>query len=259
MKTHLKKIIILSLGLLVIITFGIVLRKQTKNGDQESGIEQKTGEVESNKNIKKRRTNFARSREEHTTIREAAINTFYDFPDDFPKAVIEGRTFVLVGYDEGHDPNTGSVTRGGVLIFEKTSEGKFNLFWESKEYIVHGEGSYSRFQDLTNDDIPEIVVEDSPGATGRTTTFLVYAWQDGTFKLVTPSQRSRVPNSTLFYTKIGGDNAETYIKDIDNDKVMEIIGGYISDTDHMLHQEIYKWNGKEYYLWKKVVEKKVYQ
>ncbi|MBI3631042.1 MAG: hypothetical protein HY221_01780 [Candidatus Sungbacteria bacterium] len=242
-----KKIII-SLGTILFVILLIISARQLKNRNQETANEGKNQQIKNNANQKERIPYQARAEQEYITNREAAIRDFYDFSDDplFKRAIIDGRKFFLVGYDHGYLPSTDTPTWGGVLIFEQTSEGKFNLFWESsKEYIVHAEGGYSRFQDLTNDGIPEIVVQDIPGASGSNIAYTIYTWRDKTFKVMIPTE----PFGKGTATKVGGQ-----IKDIDGDKIMEIIDGYI-DEKNMLHQEIYKYNGTEYYLWKKEIKK----
>ena len=253
-----KKSILVIVGLCSMVLLGAFFWMNShgllKSFNKELNNNQIGESIKNNDGVKKRLSDEDRAYQEHISYREAAIRNFYDFPDEnLRRTVIDGKAFILVSYDEtgvGRIPNRKDIfaNAGGIIVFEKTKEGKYDLFWESKEAIVH---AGSGFQDITNDGIPEIVVYDSPGASGSTTSFNVYAWRDNTFKLITPLSLDSTP--THRDTGIGGDNGETYMEDIDGDKIQEIVDGYIDDKN-ILHQRIFKYNGKEYYLWKEKTE-----
>ncbi len=192
-----------------------------------------------------------RSDNEKISYREAQIRNFYDFPDQFPKTVIDGKTLYLVGYSWSiggiyNRKNTAYQGLGGVIVFEEVTERKYNLIWESRESMDHAEGDYSHFHDINNDGIPEIVVTDVTG-TASTTSIYVYAWRQDTFQLITPAERTIVPNGEVMETKVGG-----YFKDLDNDQIDEIIDGYRDEDKLLLRERIYKFHKESglYTFWK---------
>ncbi len=238
-----KKIIITSIALIIIAIFLFV------------GIAQRREENAARNGEKKMPYYGAIADGKHISYRDALIEVFHDFPDKFPHTMIDGKALYLVGYPEGggeyYIRKVGIPYQdwGGVIVFEQAGKDTFNLLWESNEAITRGNGDYSRFQDINNDGIDEIIITDITG-TSSTTSILIYMWQDNTFKIVTPTEK--IGKNT--FTSIAADSA--YLKDLDNDKIDEIIDEYRDDEKKILHQRIYKFNKETglYSLWKQTAE-----
>ncbi len=196
--------------------------------------------------------------------RDLAIQEALKNPDKLRRAQINGETYLLTGYDDtfygyygsrSHGPRENSPGRpfGGILVY-KLENGKPVLFWESKEYISK---LFVSFRDIDSDGTPEIVFDGYIGVTGRDNAIYVYKFVDNTVKLITPFEELE---TTIFPTKfkyrstlLGGTVELTYIKDIDNDGIQEIVVGS-DNEDGTKDMKIYKFNGSKYYLWKEMTE-----
>jgi len=197
--------------------------------------------------------------------RDIAIKEVLENPDEVvQRTEINGETYLLTGYDdtfygESRKENKPGWEFGGIIVF-KLENDKPVMFWESEENINQGRPAY--FGDINNDGISEIVWDYYLGVTGRDSCFYVYKFTGDRFKVVTPIKtiEGTTPSGiTLKYnrTLIGGDSGLTYMKDIDNDGVPEIImgsftGAIIGDDigGRAKDIKIYKYDGDKYYLWK---------
>ena len=195
---------------------------------------------------------------ENTKIskRKIAIQNTMEHPDKLRTTKINGETYLLTGYSETHytnDDNKPGRKFGGILVFKLVNNEPV-LFWESEDYI---NSPYVSFLDIDNDGIDEIVWDGDLGVTGRSNAFYVYKFTGDKFKIITPIeiQESTVSSIKIKYgwTLLAGSSELSYIKDIDDDKVLEIIVGSRDENEKAL-VFIYKFNGSEYYLWKEVTE-----
>ncbi|MBI3589381.1 MAG: VCBS repeat-containing protein [Candidatus Liptonbacteria bacterium] len=162
---------------------------------------------------------------------------------------ISGSTYILTGYQESNTENKPGRRFGGILVF-KIENKKPVLFWESEEYV--NTGKVAGFRDINNDGIDEIVWDYDLGVTGRNNAIYIYKFDKDKFRLITPIE---IEESSKFSTSIkygrtilSGDNDLTYMKDIDGDKIQEIVVGY--REGNIINRQTYKFNGQEYKLWK---------
>ena len=190
--------------------------------------------------------------------RDIAIQEALTNPDKLlRRAKINGETYLLTGYDDvfygdnNKKENKPGQKFGGLIVF-KLENGKLILFWESNEYI--NVGRVGGFMDINSDGISEIVWEYDLGVTGRNNSFYVYKFIGDRFKIVTPVETVELTTPFgiryKYNTLLGGDPELTYMSDIDNDGVQEIIVG-TGETSGNKEFEIYKYDGEKYYFWKK--------
>lgn len=183
--------------------------------------------------------------------RDLAVKKIMDSSGEVkPMAKINGVTYFLADYNDtfyggGPKENKPGWEFGGIIVF-KTENDKPTIFWESEEAINVGS---SVFFDIDNDGIPEIVWDGYFGATGTDRAFYVYKYNKEEFKLITPTEIVKTSSLTYKQTTLGGDSSLTYMKDIDGDKIQEIIVGYRDDSG-IKNVQIYKFNGEVYELWK---------
>ncbi len=189
---------------------------------------------------------------------------------------------------DDNDPSTrvtiGAYTRygiranpGGIIMLKRLPNGKDSIFWEIiSPYFRGGEPAILFVKDINNDGLKEIVtvwrgdrLGDNFSERGEFTQFFYWILtvdpHKKTYKVLNPitDEDSKSPTnfnfeqldpSKNYYNKFNallsyGIDTENIIKDIDNDGISEII---IDDYDS---KKTYKWNGKEYYLWKEEVVK----
>jgi len=183
--------------------------------------------------------------------REIAIKAAETSPHSLPKTRIGNDVYLLTGYEDtfyGQSDKDNKPGRkfGGILVF-KMIDGEPELFWESDEYITQ---KYMSFKDIDSDGVQEIVWEGDLGATGRNSSIYVYRFNSNTFYLITPVEyREGVVSGIAIrygWTLISGLPELTYIKDVDNDGMMEITTGYYDENGKFLKQ-VYKFDGSEYH------------
>jgi hypothetical protein len=198
--------------------------------------------------------------------RDIAIKEVLENPDKIVRRTeINGETYFLTGYDDvfygdnSKKENKPGQKFGGLIVF-KLENGKPVFFWESNEYI--NVGRVGGFVDINNDGISEIVWEYDLGVTGRNNCFYIYKFVNDRFGLITPAKTIELitpSGGTLKYnrTLLCGDSALTYMKDIDNDGIPEIMVGEFTNAiigddigGRAKDIRIYKYDGDKYYLWK---------
>jgi len=180
--------------------------------------------------------------------RDVAIKEALESPDSLRRTEINGETYILTGYSESdaYKENKPGWALGGIIVF-KIENGLPTLFWESQEFINSGKTAI--FKDINNDGINEIVWEGSLDRGRRNISFYVYKFAGDEFKIVTP-----IDIGTSF-TLLSGHSSLTYMKDIDNDGIQEIVVGRNEDISgnfdiRQQYQQTYKFNGQVYELWK---------
>ncbi len=136
-------------------------------------------------------------------------------------------------------------TRPGVIVF--TLEGdKIHIIWESEESLsaVLSLG-FVEFKDINNDGIDELILTVGQGVR-QTPALWIYQWNGTKFSLINPN-----PGSTYEPDRwLAGISAE--LKDVDSDKVFEVVTTNEDGKDMI--RRTYKYNGKEYALWKKEIQ-----
>lgn len=185
------------------------------------------------------------------TKRDFAIKDAQANPEKLKKVIVNKETYLMTQYPEEKFQENNSGWRPAGIIFFKLENNQIKLFWESSEDISNG-GSF-RFQDIDNDGIAELIWEGDGGVTGENNSIYVYKFNGSGFKLITPAETAEVVNLKgekikHISTILGGDSDLTYMKDIDGDKIQEIVVGY--REGNIINRQIYKFNGQEYKLWK---------
>lgn len=204
---------------------------------------------------------YAKARAEKISPRAAQIAIYIEFPDNFLSAQFNDRTFHLVpypnsdGFEVSNYPIKPGGNRSGIYVYEESK-----LIWESTNYIADISIGETTFQDLTNDNIPEIVTTDSGGGNVSYCIANIYKWNGESFILIVPDPQEDGINLC------SGLSDDEGIRDIDNDGVFELVAYLkrkvhpeIHDIDNPLYLEeetvgqIYKYNGTEYSLWKEEI------
>ena len=152
--------------------------------------------------------------------------------------------------------------RGGILVFH-ISDNKPVLVWESKDDITLTRPTIG-VRDITKDGKIEIMATWSDGTIDN---LFIYSWTGNEFTLISPTTVVKLPFSNKEATGYIFDirRGDIQVKDLDGDNIDEVTisGGVTRDkNDNEIpiigREEIFKWNGTKYYLWKTVTEKKVY-
>lgn len=141
----------------------------------------------------------------------------------------------------------------GILVFKKLSDGIFKLVWESEEEFFDPRYRLG-VHDLTGDGVKEIILalnNDKGGAV------VVYKYTNNNeFNLITPYvDYVWFDGKTTKSIAFGADSGDTYVSDLDNDNIPEIIFPYNvrieknTDEYNQVYRS-YKWDGQRYFLWK---------
>lgn len=160
---------------------------------------------------------------------------------------------------------------GGILVMEKTDSGP-KLLWNSV-FEMREVPNRIKVRDINNDGIKEILSYWDYLSRYFYKDLWVFQYNKDShrFRLITPLERGGefIPleefdkkvlgyrEITNFYPLFHGQKVE--LKDLDNDQIDEVkvveIDDYRQDSPneaeypHMKNTKIYKWNGKEFYLW----------
>lgn len=199
-----------------------------------------------------------RAQEEGISPRDAQIENYMDFPEKFPSAQFDSKTFHLLAFPQSlpihkskNFPDERYGNRGGLIVFSGDKE-----IWGSKDFLLELTQESTKFQDLTGDAIPEIITTDSGGGNVTACVMSVYKWNGVIFELITPLPDEYISPCDGSNPSNGG------IKDIDNDGIFELItfkmyrvypDADIGDPKRNQMREtelIYKFDGKKYFLWK---------
>lgn len=175
----------------------------------------------------------------------------------YDEFVLDGKgqkKFVITYYQPNpRDPElVKEERRGGIVVFE-IRNGTPILFWESKEDIILNEPTIE-VKDITGDGKLEIV---SKWSDGKTDKLYIYSWDGKTFQFITPVKKVESIYTTpdlytpIFGASLGGD---IEVRDIDDDSIAEILMIGVSVSNDGFITNIYKWNGTEYYLWKRNIK-----
>ena len=199
---------------------------------------------------------YKQARKEGISPRQKQIENYHTNPDSFTSADFGDQTFHFLVYEESRGPgfslslpkqqNFPQNSNAGIAVFNQDK-----LVWENSTFFRSPRVS---LQDLTGDNIMEIVSISYGSGNSYSCGLYVYKWQesDNSFALITPAGKI-----SLCYTKgVNGEMGE--LKDIDNDGVYEIIDFTVEPVDlgegkrsYKKVKVIYKFNGKEYYPWDK--------
>ncbi|MEK7621835.1 MAG: hypothetical protein AAB415_01520 [Patescibacteria group bacterium] len=172
-----------------------------------------------------------------------------DMLSGLPETKINGDIYTLSWYgEEKFQDENHPYKPAGFMVF-KLLGNRPTLFWESKEETNNN--GKPRFEDINNDEVDEIVWEGDLSVTGRTNAFYIYKFVGNTFKRISPLQKDST--DTYLLTELVGSAELTFMKDIDADKIQDIIVGYEQSEGKKI-AKIFKWNGSEYSLWKEVAE-----
>lgn len=250
-RIQLKRFIFV-LGLLIIFTTIIFGKYKT-----QSNVESLIGNTDTNVSPEDYLNPYVRARAEKISPRAAQIEIYIEFPDNFLSAQFNDRTFHLVpypnsdGFEIPNYPIKPGGNRSGIYVYEEDK-----LIWESTNYIADISMGESTFQDLTNDNIPEIVTTDSGGGNVSYCIANIYKWNEEFFILIVPDPQEDGIN---LCSGLGDDEG---IRDIDNDGVFELVTYSKIKTHPEIHdindllfleetvvKQIYKYNGTEYFLW----------
>lgn len=245
-KLILKIILIILLGLMFLFFY-------TKNSNRETIIKEDTKIASPIAS-----TTESQTEDQKLSNREIAMVALLKNPDKFDKSTFKHEEYYLTSYNDsfyGDGPeNRLGHKSGGIIVF-KIEKGKPKIFWESVEEINNG---FAYFKDINNDGIPEIVWDGYFGATGRNSAYYAYKFDGNKFTTITPVRISKgitmegTPVEATD-TLISGDSGLTYMEDLDNDGIQEFTTGYWDENNNAM-VSTYKWNGTEYYLWKKEID-----
>lgn len=137
-------------------------------------------------------------------------------------------------------------TRAGVIVFNIINN-KFHIIWESEDFLSAAIQGFTKFQDINNDGVDELVLTVGQGAR-QIPALWIYKWDGSVFKLINPNPGADSESKRW----LAGISAE--LKDVDGDKILEAV--VTSEETSLKTREvetinrIYKFNGQEYKLWK---------
>jgi len=186
------------------------------------------------------------------SIRDKMINSFYDNYELGKTLKVGDREFRVISYGAGEGNRMEEPkSSGGIIAFEREKE-KWEIFWESSEFFSESFPDIE-IRDLTNDKIDEMILKNT-SLSGRNLGLAVYTWRNGKFEIVTRTREVITSIGKYVSLDLGGDVDKTKIEDIDGDNIYEIIIGYkwqeMSGAPVEEYQQIYKYDGDKYYLWK---------
>jgi hypothetical protein len=257
-RVYKRNILALALVLFVVIILVLILGNHKTESDTESGVVSTDTKLSS----EEYKNPFVRARTERISPREAQIEIYHEFPDEFMSASFNDKVFHLVPYPDsiGHKISNYQIQPGGHRAGIYVYEGD-KIVWESTNYIADISVGEARFQDLTNDGISEIVAVDHGGGNVTYCIANIYKWNGELFILMVPD-----PQEDGINLCSGLNNESEGIHDIDNDGIFELVSYLkrkvhpeIHDTDNPLYfeeetvKQIYKYNGTEYFLWKEEI------
>jgi len=178
-----------------------------------------------------------------------------------------------------HDKFNGEPTRkglrdfGGILVVKVNNVGVPHVEWEVRSDMFRDIPFKLEVRDITNDGNNEILSWWGAGVRLDSYILWIYSWTGETFRLISPlislGKRidvSETEDPTIYDSEFGGSAVK--VDDIDDDSIDEVIveniiptkrdpdlpyAASILEADRLT--KIYKWNGKEYYLWQEKREK----
>ncbi len=254
-RVYKRNILALAFVVFALIILVLVLGNHKTESDIESGVVSTDNKL----SFGEYKNPSVNARAENISPRAAQLEIYKEFPEDFPSAQFNDRTFHLVAYpdSEGFKVSNFDIQPGGHRAGIYVYEGD-KIVWESINYIADISVEEARFQDLTNDGISEIVTVDHGGGNVTYCIANIYKWNGKAFTLMVPD-----PQEDGINLCSGLDNESEGIHDIDNDGIFELVSYLkrkvhpeIHDTDNPLYfeeetvKQIYKYNGTEYFLWK---------
>ena len=257
-RVYKTNILVSALVIFVVIVLILILGNQKTESDTESGVVSTDTKLPSGEY----KNPSVNARAENISPRAAQLKNYEEFPEYFPSAQFEGRIFHLVAYpdSEGFKVSNFDIQPGGHRAGIYVYEGD-KIVWESTNYIADISVGEARFQDLTNDNIPEIVTTDSGGGNVSYCIANIYKWNGELFILMVPD-----PQEDGINLCSGLNNESEGIHDIDNDGIFELVSYLkrkvypeIHDIDNPLFLEeitvkqVYKYNGTQYFLWKEEI------